>query len=811
MKTCFLISTLLIVFAFFNISFAQLDTLWTKSYGKLGKDCQLGAYIDKTIDGGYIITGAVGNSNTHNNQPDRDIWLVRVNNDGNILWQKFFDFGNDERGFVVHQTFDGGFILLGYTYDGMKIIKTNTTGDSIWSKSFEGYGNDIKQTVDGGYIITGSTGGPYNAILMKIDASGMINWRQEYNFGLNDNGYTVIPLTDGYVINGSTFFNEDSLWMLKVDLSGNPVWKKDYGAGYSNPPCYQTQDGGFIMVATKTVRNLIWLIKTDESGDTLWTKTYNYNIWEYGQDVKQLDDGGFIILSYQLETFWTQENTFLIRTNEYGDPLWTKSLNHDIDEPSRLIVNSDNTFTIVGNVYVTSEPDLAVSKIKDSGEAQWVKYHGISPSEGSSIIESNDGGLAAVGSTGSFGDGRNDIWLLKMDQHGDTLWTRTFGTLDDELGSCIRQTNDGGYIICGYTQINSSQPYQVSDAMLIKTNSTGELIWSRTYGDGLSTEFHSVVQTGDGDYISVGNTRVSGTSNTHIWILKTDQNGDSLWSRIIAEPNSAATCIIEVSDTSFAITGWKKGVDQNLYIWLSEIDTNGNTLFAQTYNIRGLGNSVCKSQDGGFVVSAMDNDKIIVIKTNDSGQIQWEKYFNVTSNHYLECNLNITTDGGYIIISNNNDDLYLIKIDDLGNTLLTGTYDGYKGYSIIQTSDNGYVVIGRNSKTPSQLSVIKFEPDSVLTSVRNKPVEIDKYKLYQNHPNPANPGTTISFDLPRKSRVSLKIFSTLGQEVATLVSDRLSAGSYEYNWDAGHLASGVYLYRLEAEGFVQTRKMILMK
>ena len=83
--------------------------------------------------------------------------------------------------------------------------------------------------------------------------------------------------------------------------------------------------------------------------------------------------------------------------------------------------------------------------------------------------------------------------------------------------------------------------------------------------------------------------------------------------------------------------------------------------------------------------------------------------------------------------------------------------------------------------------------------------------LSQNYPNPFNPSTSLAFDLPRTSIVTLKIYNMLGEEVATLVSDRLSAGSYSYEWDASSLASGVYIYRLEAEGFVQTRKMILMK
>jgi hypothetical protein len=85
------------------------------------------------------------------------------------------------------------------------------------------------------------------------------------------------------------------------------------------------------------------------------------------------------------------------------------------------------------------------------------------------------------------------------------------------------------------------------------------------------------------------------------------------------------------------------------------------------------------------------------------------------------------------------------------------------------------------------------------------------YHLSQNYPNPFNPSTTIEFDLPKTSEVTLKIYNILGEEVTTLLSTSLLSGSYKYEWDASGLASGVYLYRLEAADFVRTRKMILMK
>lgn len=108
--------------------------------------------------------------------------------------------------------------------------------------------------------------------------------------------------------------------------------------------------------------------------------------------------------------------------------------------------------------------------------------------------------------------------------------------------------------------------------------------------------------------------------------------------------------------------------------------------------------------------------------------------------------------------------------------------------------------------------VVWYENPLIIIGIDYIPLGVQtEYDLHQNYPNPFNPSTAIEFDLPKTSEVSLKVFNILGEEVITLVSDRLSAGSYSYKWDASNLASGIYLYRLKAGDYVETRKMILMR
>jgi hypothetical protein len=140
-----------------------------------------------------------------------------------------------------------------------------------------------------------------------------------------------------------------------------------------------------------------------------------------------------------------------------------------------------------------------------------------------------------------------------------------------------------------------------------------------------------------------------------------------------------------------------------------------------------------------------------------------------------------------------------------------GTYVSYGSVMLIGDTFHMWYT-GSLSPTPTNLWRIGYATAPITGIICDIFGEIpENLILHQNYPNPANPSTTIEFDLPKTSEVSLKVFNILGEEVATLVSDRLSAGSYSFEWDASNLASGVYLYHLQAEGFVKTRKMILMK
>jgi len=182
----------------------------------------------------------------------------------------------------------------------------------------------------------------------------------------------------------------------------------------------------------------------------------------------------------------------------------------------------------------------------------------------------------------------------------------------------------------------------------------------------------------------------------------------------------------------------------------------------------------------------------------------------------------ITSDGGYIVAGSTFSTLfhlsnaYLLKTNSSGDTLWTRTFGGsqynLQGRSVQQTSDGGYIIAGPAQGSEWGIFLVKTQAEGLVLSVQNDPSVVPMaFGLEQNYPNPFNPSTTIRYALPHRSHVTLTVFSILGQQITTLVNGDIDAGYHTVQFDGSELASGVYLYRMQAGNFVQTRKLLLVR
>ncbi len=471
----------------------------------------------------------------------------------------------------------------------------------------------------------------------------------------------------------------------------------------------------------------------------LWTslaqitfqKNYGTFYHEQAHAVQQTSDGGYI-LAGDKSTGGMNPDIFLVKTNEWGDTIWTRT-------------------------YLRLYSSLARA-----------------------ILETSDGFLVAGSDVTSIGPSRMDFFLMKIDNQGDTVWTRTYGGANDEQAFDLKATPDGGYLLCGQAAELSGQ----LSYFLLKTTSMGDSLWAQKYGLGSTDRAYgkSVQLTSDGGYIIIGyvDDTTVGSSADYIYLVKTNATGLVVWEVSYDWPGAElAYDVQEVSDgyifvghsNRMGIGGWE--------IFLTKTDTLGNELWTRTYGDSSddRAYTVEETADNGFVISGM---------TRSTGA--------------------------------GSSDFYLIKTDSLGDTLWTRTFGGTsveEALDVQPTADGGYVMTGYSQSYTAgwgDFFLVKTDAEGLLPilSGKNQTV-IRDYHLHQNYPNPFNPNTTIEFYLPKTSNVTLNIFNILGEDVTTLVSDKLTPGSYKYEWNASNLSSGVYLYRLKAGEYVETRKMVLMR
>lgn len=338
-------------------------------------------------------------------------------------WIRTYGGVGDDAGFWVEQTPDGGYIIAGrfmQDWFNFYLIKTDSLGDTLWTRTYvrssaAGYPPEascVQQTSDGGYIIVGERG--FNLVVIRTDEHGDSLWgRIPFVVG-NPEGICVRETSDGgYVISAG-------YGLLKLDSAGDSVWMRCY----EDKGNYMqlTHDGGYII--TGSSGSSVWLMKTDGDGDSLWACLYSLGeegLFARGCCVQETSDGGYIITGEANRS--DSSELFILKTDASGDSLWA-------------------------HLYGSEGYNI-----------------------GYSICQTHDGGyiITGVKELAQFTGG---VWLLKTDEHGDTVWTRTFGNKAEDKGRCVQVTSDGGYIICGSTQFYA--PWgRGTEVLLIKTDSLG--------------------------------------------------------------------------------------------------------------------------------------------------------------------------------------------------------------------------------------------------------------------------------------------------------------------------------------------------
>jgi hypothetical protein len=403
---------------------------------------------------------------------------------------------------------------------------------------------DIKEVAFIGNYLTRQCG--IATLLLTICFSpsfGQQTWTRTYGGADSDVGFSAQQTMDGgYIIAGWTRSFGTGLgdvYLIKTDPWGDTLWTRTYG-GPDEEVCYwvqQTADSGYIVAGgtcsygpgTPTSPN-IYLVKTDAWGDTLWTRTYGGEGGDYANCVQQTPDGGYIVTGATESASIGNYDAFLIRTDADGDTLWNRTYGgSSYDGGGYVQRTSDGGYVIAGSTQsfgpgTPSFLNVWLIKTNSAGDTLWTRaYGGEQEDGGHSAQQTWDGGYIISGDTKSYGPGTPtyyNVYLLKTDGQGDTLWTRTYGGSRNDYGYCVRQTADSGYIMAGrFSTATNAQAY------LVKTDGNGDTLWTKTYGGTDADWARSVRQAADGGYIIAGQTASYGAGGWDAYLIKTDAAG----------------------------------------------------------------------------------------------------------------------------------------------------------------------------------------------------------------------------------------------------------------------------------------------
>ena len=311
------------------------------------------------------------------------------------------------------------------------------------------------------------------------------------------------------------------------------MWTKTYGGnsydyGYS---IAKSLDGGYIITGYTASFGAgaddVYLIKTDSLGNEEWSQTYGGTDNDWGHFVSQTLDDGYILVGYTSSFGAGGRDVYLVKTDSIGDTLWTKTYGSSDTEKGWSVSHTFGGGYIVAGTkqqFGGTWDDMYVVRTDSLGNVQWERtYGGTSLDEGFSIIQASDSGYILLGSTGSFGNGSWDVYLIKTNSLGDTLWTRTFGGSNWDRGRYVAKTQTGGYIIAGYTMsFGAGGP----DVYFIKTDSFGNAEWTKTFGGSGHEHGYCTQQTIDGGYIIAGYTGSFGAGGYDAYLIKTDSEGN---------------------------------------------------------------------------------------------------------------------------------------------------------------------------------------------------------------------------------------------------------------------------------------------
>ncbi|MBI1225004.1 MAG: hypothetical protein GC192_07175 [Bacteroidetes bacterium] len=393
----------------------------------------------------------------------------------------------------------------------------------------------------------------------------------------------MFPTPDGgYIAAGHTGTGPDlhDVFMVKYDPFGHEQWRQTYGGPQHDiiDDFKQTSDGGYLLCGTSftTGGNGLdfWLTKTDRLGIVIWSKTYGTAAIEFARAVVETSDGGYALVGRSDDGI--DVGILLVKTDSDGNEVWSNVYGGSgEDEAWGIAETIDNQLVITGQStsFGAGGQDVYLAKIALDGSFQWFQtFGGPDDDFAFDVLPLATGGFMVSGTTRSFGAGDYDVYLLKISDNGTLDWQKTYGGALGEWGTYIAGLPDGGFALAGSTQsFNNLQ----DDLYLVRTDADGNLLWQHSYGQAQKDIPHSLELAPDGGFLIAAHSRdddINGNVLTSQgYLLRLDAQGglltNYLQGHIFFDENN--DCLPSPGEAGFG--GW--------YLTATKTASGGNTTY----------------------------------------------------------------------------------------------------------------------------------------------------------------------------------------------------------------------------------------
>lgn len=373
--------------------------------------------IIQTPDLGYIMVGHTQSTqgNITNNNGDADFWIVKTDAFGNLVWQKTYGGTYFDDASSVQNTSDGGYIVAGYTtsndgnvtqHKGEKdfwIVKIDTNGNLQWQKTYGGTENDwassIKQTSDGGFIIAGTSQSQNGDItnpfgntdywVVKTDNQGNLQWQKSYGGSSTDTANDIQLTSDGgYILIGlsnssnglhtTASLGGSDIWVVKISNIGNLEWEKKLGNTSNDigQSIKQTTDQGYILAGLQIIDNItkFWTAKLDTFGNTQWENLFGYSGINRASSIIQLADGNYLATGYtndnsNLLGHHGNSDVLLVKINTTGSVIWYKCLGGSLGDQGNSVIQTTEGDYVISGISGSNNGDVTIN---NGGLDKWV-------------------------------------------------------------------------------------------------------------------------------------------------------------------------------------------------------------------------------------------------------------------------------------------------------------------------------------------------------------------------------------------------------------------------------------------------------